>query len=374
MAMAEIYRRLARRLNSIPQGFGDIEEGGMALLTKLFAPEEAVLACVMRLNHETAAVIAARAGMSPKIAYRVLNNMYRKGLIGGIVDNDQIMFGLIPWAVGIYEYQLSHMDVEMAQLHDQAWRAGHGGGTVTHAMPFPMRVVPVNQAIPIDLHVATYNQIMKILEGSVAWSVRDCICRYGQKLLGKACNRPLDVCLIIAPPGGSIDMRMEPTLITLEDARQILYRSEQAGLVHMIGNHSVDHTYICNCCGCCCNILASVTQFDVPAAAVSSDFYAVVDTEPCIGCEECVQRCPLKALSVPDHVCMVNYDRCVGCGLCTQTCPTGALRLARRSEGEIPPPPHNLREWMMQRVQQRELEIEDIWGEGKIFPYTMTME
>lgn len=370
--MLEVYRRLAQRLDAIPQGFGDIEdENGLELLARLFTPEEAALACVMRMNYEPAADIAARAGMPSRLAYRVLNAMYRKRLINGSVDENQIMFGLAPWIIGVYEYQVPNMDVETAELAERMWIATRGGGTVTHPMPALMRVVPADNTIPVDHRIAPYDQVMKILEGAKAWGVCDCVCRYQKKLIGKGCGNPLDVCLMLTPEGESNDHPLGKR-ITLEEARQILHRSEQAGLVHMIGNHSTSHTVICNCCGCCCTVLGSVCQFDVPAAALSSDFYAVVDADACMGCEECLQRCHLKALSVPDHVCVVNYDRCVGCGLCSQTCPNGALHLARRPQGEIPPPPHDLREWMLQRAQQRGIQIEDIWDGIQTFSYFMS--
>ena len=60
----DIYRKLAQRLDAIPNGFPSTESGAeLRLLAKMFTPEEAALASVMRLSREPAADIAALAPM-----------------------------------------------------------------------------------------------------------------------------------------------------------------------------------------------------------------------------------------------------------------------------------------------------------------------
>jgi hypothetical protein len=54
----DIYRRLAQRLDAIPNGFPATQSGAeLRLLAKIFTPEEATLASVMRLTCEPAADI-----------------------------------------------------------------------------------------------------------------------------------------------------------------------------------------------------------------------------------------------------------------------------------------------------------------------------
>jgi len=78
----EIYRKLAERLDAIPNGFPATESGAeLRLLAKIFTPGEAALASVMRLSREPAADIAARAGVDADTAYRTLKEMVRKGQI-----------------------------------------------------------------------------------------------------------------------------------------------------------------------------------------------------------------------------------------------------------------------------------------------------
>ena len=60
------YKLLAERLDALPNGFPPTPDGAeLRLLAKLFTPEEALLACQLRLTPETPAQIAARVGGDP---------------------------------------------------------------------------------------------------------------------------------------------------------------------------------------------------------------------------------------------------------------------------------------------------------------------
>ena len=56
-----------------------------------------------------------------------------------------------------------------------------------------------------------------------------------------------------------------------------------------------------------------------------------VGTEPCTGCEACVEACPEKAIALPESQDgpEIDFDRCLACGQCLKVCPTGTL-----AEGE----------------------------------------
>jgi Pyruvate/2-oxoacid:ferredoxin oxidoreductase delta subunit len=356
----DIYRKLARRLDAIPNGFSATESGvELRLLAKIFTPQEAALASVMRLTREPAVVIAARASVDPGVAYDTLKGMARKGLIRFTKGEGQLLFGLMPFVVGFFEEQLPRMDAELATLFEQYLHETQGGSIVRDA-PAVHRVIPVGEAIPVDLEIFPYERATELLEGAKSWGVRDCVCRVQQQLVGKGCDRPIENCLVFAPIEGAFDHSEVDRAITKEEALRILHEAEEAGLVHSTGNYRDGHNYICNCCTCCCGVLRSVAEFGVPTTAVRSDFHTVVDVEACIGCGDCLERCQFGALSVPEDVCVVDYDRCVGCGLCATVCPTEALYLERRPEGEVPPPPADIKEWMVQRAQERGISIFDV--------------
>lgn len=46
----------------------------------------------------------------------------------------------------------------------------------------------------------------------------------------------------------------------------------------------------------------------------------------CTGCGDCVDSCPVEALSIENEKAVVN-DECIDCGVCVEECPNGALSL-----------------------------------------------
>lgn len=355
----DTYRKLAQRLDAIPNGFPATESGvELQLLAKMFTLEEAALASVMRLTREPAADIANRANADPDAAYQTLKGMIRKGLIRAKKSDEQLTFGLMPFAVGIYEEQLPRMEAELAALVEQYFQETMG--SFVNIEPSVHRVVPVGEAISFDLEIFPHERATELIEKAKSWGVRDCICRVQQNLIGKSCDHPVENCLVFAPVEGAFDDSEVSRSITKEGALRILREAEESGLVHTTANHRERHYYICNCCTCSCTILRGVTEFDIPNAVAHSDFRTVVDTELCTACGDCLESCQFGALSMPDDVCIVDKVRCVGCGLCALDCSTDALQLERRLEGETPKPPDDLKDWMLQRAMERDISIFDI--------------
>ncbi len=352
----DVYRNLAERLDSIPNGFPATESGvELNLLAKIFTPEEAALAAGMRLTPEPASEIAARAGLDPEDTYRQLKTMVRKGQIQLGRKDRRLVFGLMPFVVGIYEEQLPRLDRELAMLFEQYFQESRG--LFTSIPPSVHRVIPVEEAVPADVEILPYERATELLEGAKSWAVRECICRLQQRLVGKGCDRPTGNCLAFAPLAGAFDRSDVSRAVGKEEALRILREAEEAGLVHSPGNYRDGNYYICNCCTCCCGVLRSVAEFSIPTAIASSDFLAVVDPGTCTGCGDCIDRCQFGALAVSDSslVCEVDEGRCVGCGLCSMACRTDALALQRRLEGAVPPPPKDFRDWMAQRADSRGL-------------------
>lgn len=349
----EIYRRLAQRLDDLPNGFPATESGvELRLLAKLFEPEEAILAASMRLTREPSGVIAERAGFEPELASRRLKAMARKGLIMVRRGERELEFGLMPFVVGFYEEQLPRMDEELASLMEDYLQETHGGA-ITHELPPVHRVIPVEESIPFELEIFPHERASQLLEKAKSWGVRDCICRVQQRLIGRGCDHPVENCIVFAPVEGAFDHSDVTRAISKEEALRILAEAEAAGLVHSTGNYVDPHYYICNCCTCCCGIMRGVSEFGIPTAVAKADFRAIVDSESCTGCGACLDRCQFGALSIADGVCTVHEAHCVGCGLCATVCPVEALHLERRPTGEVAEPPATIKEWGLERLRHR---------------------
>lgn len=355
----EIYRKLAQRLNAIPNGFPATAGGSeLKLLAKIFSPEEAALAAVMRLTPEPAAAIAERAGVDPKTAFQRLKTMVRRGQIEVRKQNRELLFGLMPFVVGIYEDQLPRMDAELAALFEAYFQETRGLSSAV--APSVHRVIPVAQAVAVDTEIYPPAEAVTLVEAAQSWGVQVCICRLQQKLIGKGCDHPLENCLVFAPVPGVFDHSESIRAITKAEALTILQQAAESGLIHSVANQRDDLTYICNCCTCCCGVARSVVEFGLANAIAHSDFYAVVDEDQCLGCGDCVTRCHFGAITLPGDTAEVAYARCVGCGQCVAICSGLALALARRPVEDIAPLPADEAAWLAQRAQNRHIRLDDI--------------
>lgn len=348
MVQNEIFQRLAQKLDELPNRFprtqSDVE---YQMLAKIFAPEEALLACAMNLEPESIAVIANRTGNDPKEARDILKRMVAKGLIDLRKGEGEFTYALRPFVVGFYEGQLPSMDKEMAELFEQYYRETQGG--VLRPTPALHRVIPVGRAIPLRINIDPYEQATALLEKAQSWGVRDCICRKQQHLLGKECHHALETCLVFAPVKNAFNRSKVDRAITKEEALKILWETEEAGLVHSSGNYRDGIEYICNCCTCCCGIMRGIAEYGILSAVAHSSFQIALEEEKCSLCGACIDRCQFKALSLLDTMLTVDLKHCVGCGLCVLVCPTEALHLEHRESDQILIPPSNIKEWRAQR-------------------------
>jgi electron transport complex protein RnfB len=277
--------------------------------------------------------------------------MAAKGLITIRRGEAEFTFALKPFVVGFYENQLPRMDAEMAALFEEYFNETKG--SLLRDAPAHHRVIPVEQAIPFQIAIEPYDRASVLLGKALSWGVRDCICRVQQKLVGKGCDRPVNSCLLFAPVKNAFDRSKTDRVITKEEALKILRTTEEAGLVHTVGNYRDGIDYICNCCTCCCGILRGIAQYGIASAVAHSDFFLVVEADACTGCNNCIGRCQFNALSASDGAVAVDYHHCMGCGVCVVACSTDALHLQRRPEAEISVMPDGPVEWGVQRQASR---------------------
>ncbi|MDY7040802.1 MAG: 4Fe-4S binding protein [Chloroflexota bacterium] len=346
----DIYEQLADTLDQLPNGFprtpSNVE---IPLLQKIFSPEEAWLASQLCGDMEPVDVIATRAGLSAKETRTRLMKLVKRGIVWFDKQAGQPRFRLAPFVVGIYEAQLENMDHELAHLAEE-YLADGGAAGIMKPHPAIHRVVPAHNAVKTEW-ILPYDDVREILLNSKNFRVRDCICRVQQDHIGRRCDFPLRVCLSFS----STERPPRPDDISQEEALAILDQTEEVGLVHTVSNVMEGVAYVCNCCGCCCGILRGINDWGIENSVAHANYYAVIDSDECLGCGTCIERCQVHAISEQDGVALVDRERCIGCGLCVTACPNEVAQLQRKPDNEIVHPPTDFPTWEHERRLNRGL-------------------
>ncbi|MCY3412463.1 MAG: hypothetical protein INQ03_12570 [Candidatus Heimdallarchaeota archaeon] len=349
----EIYHKLAKVLNKIPQGFNLTDDDThIRVLKWIFTEEEARIAAQMKLRGETAEVMAKRLKLEVDYLAPLLETMHERGEIRQYKKQDgNHKYGLMPFVVGIYEEQIDRLDAEFAKLLEEYF-AKTRYTDLFATKPEIFRVVPVNRVIEPELEIYPYQQAEAIVNNAKSWGVRDCICKKERELLGEGCNYSKNVCLTFERKENAYNEHTRSKPISREQAIQILMDAEEEGLIHNTMNVEEGHGYICNCCTCCCGVMRSLVQWDQPNALVKSDYRMTVEEGICLACGECEDRCQFGAITI-NEICEIDDVKCVGCGVCAITCPENALKLVLREKKELSKPPKNILSWMMKKAWKR---------------------
>ncbi len=194
------------------------------------------------------------------------------------------------------------------------------------------RVVPIGQSIKAEGQIQTVDDVMNIIDQTSRVAVTDCTCR---TIDGK-CGHELKVCVQVGRSAEYAIERGTGTELTKDEAKKLIARCDEAGLVHVIMNSSTRQNFICNCCSDCCQTMPVFVKAGVKILAPSR-FAAVVDADTCTACESCIERCFFGALSMEDGTAVVNPAKCMGCGVCVPACPAEAIGLTEaRAKETIP--------------------------------------
>jgi len=347
--MNDVYHELRGFLDSIPNGFPESENGvEIKILKRIFTAEEASLFMKLKLVFETPEQISARTGIEAEYIKKMLPVMKNKGQLVGITKGNFSLYRIYPYIFGIYEFQGATIDREFAEMSEEYINGTMAKEFFTKEPPF-MKTIPIGIEVKDDTTIEPYENVASLIEGAQSWAVRDCICKKEKALLGKRCDKPMEVCMSFAPVPGFFDNDDTCRAIEKDEAYKILKMSEEAGLVHMTSNYKAGHFYICNCCKCCCGPLTKYISVSKKAAA-KSNYIAVIDKNLCITCGACEDRCQAGAIEMKDYP---EIKDCIGCGLCVSTCPVDAIKLIRREKEDIPYVPANEREWLDLRAKER---------------------
>ncbi len=347
----DIFPLLARHLDSLPAGFPATESGiELRILRKLFTVPEAEIAVALRMRPEPVSKISQRLGKDPVELAEKLLEMSKKGLIFRLDKGGVNLYMAAQFVVGIWEYHVNDLDEELIrdvneylpQLMEKSW---------SQMDTQQLRVIPVAESLDSETSIMPYEAAERIMAEQTAIVVAPCICRKEQKMVGAGCDAPMEACFIFGSASKFYKDNGLGREVSQAEALELLQAGLDAGLVLQPSN-SQKPINICMCCGCCCQVLKNLKKMPHPAAMISANYYAEVNSENCVACGDCAERCHMEAIAVASTA-EIDLDRCIGCGVCVPVCDYEALSLKQKDPAAQTLPPETMVKTFMQMAHER---------------------
>jgi ferredoxin len=327
------YLSLQRRMDRAVPGLTD-SEYLYEILKILFAEEEAKYCSVMPFNMFSKQDMAKTWGTPLKETEKILNTLADKGLVYHFEIDNAEMYGLAAPVLGFFEFSLMRIDgrfdrKKLSELYNQY---------ITEEGRFVKKffsvMTPISRAFVYEDEVTSeilpYEKAREVIDTASCITVGTCFCRHKMAHLGKSCGQPEDVCLTFNEVAKYISKHKIAREISKAEAHKILDLCIENGLVQIGDNVKKNLQIICNCCGCCCDLLLGYKRFSPRHVVNPTNYIAEIDPEKCKACGICVKKCPVDAITSQNGKYSVNKSNCLGCGVCSRFCPEQACRLTTR--------------------------------------------
>ncbi|MBU1195978.1 MAG: 4Fe-4S binding protein [Proteobacteria bacterium] len=342
----DVYKELLEVMKSrggaysgadIPEFFEMVEE--------LFTPEEAQVNNAMPKGPFTASQMAQIMGQDEKKIETILEEMSNKGLCVGVTVDGTVFYKSARFMIGILEFQfmpgrITERDKKIARLI-HAYKTAVNRIEKDHPLPAVsgIRVITVDSTVHPEDVVHTYDQVQTYIDENELIAIGACYCRHAALLRGEDIHgMPTDTCMQFGNSAQFAIERLGARKVSKKEAREVLDKSEAAGLIHMSQNMADGIGFICNCDRWHCTPVTQALKLARPSLIMDSGFKPQFDPDACVACETCLSRCPSEALAMgDDDLPHVNIDRCFGCAVCASGCPSDAISMVHKP-GFVEPP------------------------------------
>ena len=349
------YRRFADRLNLFPQGAPPTDLL-FQTLRAFVTEEEAHWLSLIPIRPFRAERAAAAWKIAVPEAAKRLEALCDKCLLLDLGTDEDVLYMLPPPMAGFFEFSLMRLrgDVDQKLLSEMFYQYVTveedfirdlmvKGGT-------PVGRTYVNEkALPDDgtLHVLDYERASEIMKQAKHIAVGMCYCRHKASHTVGTCDAPMDICMTFGDTADSLIRHDYARRIDTAECLDLLDTAYAHNLVQFGENVQSKPSFICNCCGCCCEALTAARKFGLMTPVETTNYLPSVDAHACTGCGKCVQVCPVEAMGLvsandparPNRKVARLDDRvCLGCGVCVRACPTSAtLQLVPREKRVVTP-------------------------------------
>jgi ferredoxin len=348
------YRSLADRINLFPQGAPPTELL-FRILEVLFTQEEAALVALLPIRPFDVATAARIWKKTAAESRTILETLAGRGMLLDMEKDGAQIFVLPPPMAGFFEFSmmrignsydqklLAELFHQYINVEEEFIRALMAEGETQLGRTFVSE-----RALPDDntLTVLDYERASQVIRTAEFMGVGACYCRHKMQHLGKACNAPVDICMTFSGVAQSLIKHGIARRVDASEGLALLDRATEHNLVQFGENVQNQVSFICNCCGCCCEAMLAAKRFAFLHPVATTNYLPEVESAACNGCGKCVEVCPVEAMGQvsagdPQHPrkkkARLDERLCLGCGVCVRACPRNALRLQPRPQRVLTP-------------------------------------
>lgn len=332
---SQSYTNLQKRLDAAPQG-APASETLFKILRVLFTEQEAKLVSQLPIKMFTLEKAAKIWKKDKREAQKILDTLADKGLMVDLADGESKRYVLAPTMAGFFEFSIMRTDGKFDnKLLSELFHHYINVEDKFLKRVFTLQPTIARTFIQEDslepknmMSILDYERATKVIDTASCITLGTCYCRHKMEHVGKGCDKPQDVCLTFNKCAESLSKHGVARKIDKQEAHQVLKKCVDLGLAQIGDNTQDSVSFICNCCGCCCEAIQGYKRLGYIPKINSN--YAPVVNDNCTACGVCQQKCPVDAIKIVDKKTVVKRDQCIGCGVCQRFCPSKAIKMERR--------------------------------------------